>query len=317
MAAVLNGEIARVVDIGAPITLTLGTWGSLVRPFVVAGVGTPTVTLQGNAPFTSCVSSTDMCKVFGHSNKPQNTMSCTSAPNQRTIRPPSSRSGTSGSINAENDLGLDSRLTVFRAGAMYRPGESRRNQLDFTYANYKRDGSATLTQDITIDNVTYPIGAQVETVFNFGIINGTYSYAFWQSERARLAFGAGVYVIPLRYQVDIQTTGGNTAVEGADTTLPLPALALRGEFQLISKLFLNASVQGMYLEIDDFKGSLADFNLGIEYRPWKHIGVGVAYNFMGVNVTGESSSSKYPGANFVGEVDVRFNGLSLYGKLSF
>jgi len=226
-------------------------------------------------------------------------------------------SGTSGSINAENDLGLGSRLTVFRAGAMYRPGESRRNQLDFTYANYKRDGSATLTQDITIDNVTYPIGAQVETVFNFGIINGTYSYAFWQSERARLAFGAGVYVIPLRYQVDIQTTGGNTAVEGADTTLPLPALALRGEFQLISKLFLNASVQGMYLEIDDFKGSLADFNLGIEYRPWKHIGVGVAYNFMGVNVTGESSSSKYPGANFVGEVDVRFNGLSLYGKLSF
>jgi len=226
-------------------------------------------------------------------------------------------SGTSGTVNAEDDLGLDSRLTVFRAGAMYRPGESRRNQLDFTYANYKRDGSATLTQDITIDNVTYPIGAQVETVFNFGIINGTYSYAFWQSERARLAVGAGVYVIPLRYQVDIQTTGGNTAVEGADTTLPLPALALRGEFQLISKLFLNASVQGMYLEIDDFKGSLADLNVGMEYRPWKHVGVGLAYNFMGIEVQGEGSSSDYPGADFEGEVDVRYSGLFLYGKFSF
>jgi hypothetical protein len=223
----------------------------------------------------------------------------------------------SGSLNAEDLLGLDSKLTVFRAGAMYRPGKSRRNQLDFSYASYDRDSSATLARDITIDGVTYPVGARIETVFDFDIIRGTYSYAFWQSERVRLAFGLGVYAVPLRYELDIETTGGNTAVEGADTTLPLPALALRGEFKLINKLFLNASVEGMYLELNDFKGSLLDFNVGVEYRPWQHFGLGLAYNFMGVHVTGEGSDSDYPGVDFVGEVDVRFSGLFLYGKLSF
>jgi hypothetical protein len=221
-----------------------------------------------------------------------------------------------GQLNAEDLLGLDSKLTVFRAGAMYRPGKSRRNQLDFSYASYDRNGSATLTEDITIGDVTYPIGAQVETIFDFDLIRGTYSYAFWQNDRVRIALGLGVYAVPLQYEVNVQTTGGNTVVEGADTTLPLPALALRGEFRLVKSLYLNAAVEGMYIEFNDFRGTLLDLNVGLEYRPWKHVGIGLGYNFMGVNVEGTGSDSDYPGVDFVGEVDVRFSGLFLYGKLS-
>jgi len=221
--------------------------------------------------------------------------------------------GGSSTLNAEDLLGLDSRLTVFRAGAMYRPGASRRHQLDFSYAGYDRHGSATLTEDVVIDGVPYPVGAQVETVFNFDIIRGTYSFAFWQDDRMRIALGLGVYVIPLEYRMDIATTGGDTRVEGANTTLPLPTVALRGEFQLIPKLFLNASVDGMYLELDEFKGAVLDLTVGLEYRPWKHVGVGLGYNFMGVQVEGESGSD-YPGVDFAGEVDVRFSGLLFYGK---
>jgi hypothetical protein len=106
-------------------------------------------------------------------------------------------------------------------------------------------------------------------------------------------------------------------VEGADTTLPLPALALRAEFQLIPKLFLNASIDAMYLEVSDFKGSLLDVNLALEYRPWKHVGFGVGYNGMSSSHGSKERQSNYPGADFVGSVDVRFSGLMLYGKLSF
>ena len=220
-------------------------------------------------------------------------------------------------INAEELFGLDTSLTVFRAEAMYRPGKSLRNQLDISYASYHRDGSATLSEEIEIDGITYPVGARVESVFNFDIVRGTYSYAILQDERMRIALGLGVYAVPLRYGVEIETEGGRSAVEGADTTLPLPALALRGEFQLVPKLFLNASIDAMYLEIDDFRGSLLDVNVALEYRPWKHFGLGVGYNGLSVNVEAEDDSSSYPGANFFGTVDVRFSGLLLYGKWSF
>jgi hypothetical protein len=224
--------------------------------------------------------------------------------------------GGNASISAEDRLGLDSTLAVFRADAFYRPGKSRRNQIDFTYASYDRDGSATLSRELTIGDATYPIGAHIESVFDFDLIRGTYSYAFLQNDRWRVALGLGIYAVPLRYGVEVETDSGKSVVEGGDTTLPLPAVGLRAEVKLYSKLFFKTAVDGMYLEISDFRGSIIDLNVGLEYRAWKHVGFGLGYNFVNANVEGESTSD-YPGIDFVGEVTVRFSGLLLYGKLSF
>jgi hypothetical protein len=222
-----------------------------------------------------------------------------------------------GTINGEDTLGLDPNLTVFRAEAMYRPGKSRRNQIDFTYAAYNRDGSATLSEELTIGDQTFPVGAQIHSFLDFDLIRGTYSYAFVQNQWLRVALGLGIYGVPLRYGLEVDTLRGATAVEGGDTTLPLPALALRTEVRVISKLYLKASVDGMYLQISNFKGSLLDANLGLEYRLWKHLGFGLGYNFVGMHAETESEHSDYPGASFVGTVDVRFSGLLFYGKVSF
>lgn len=220
-------------------------------------------------------------------------------------------------FNAEELFDLDSSLTVFRVEAMYRPGKSLRHQVDFIYAGYHRDGSTTLSEEIDINGSTYPVGARVDSLFDFDIYRGTYSYAVLQDERMRIALGLGVYAVPLEYGLSIETYGGTSRVEGAETTLPLPALALRGEFQLIPRLFLYAAIDAMYLEISDFQGSLLDVNLGLEYRPWKHVGFGLGYNAMSVHAEAEESSSSYPGVDFAGSIDVRFTGLLLYGKLSF
>jgi len=220
------------------------------------------------------------------------------------------------SINAEDILGLETSLTLFRIGGMYRPGETRRHQWDFSYAGYDRDGSAVLTRDITIGGVTYPIGATVDTVFNFDIIRATYSYAIVQNEQARVALGLGLYVMPMEYGIDITAFGGTTIVEGADTTLPLPMISVRGEFQIVPTLFFNTSVDGMYAEISDFRGALLDFNIGLEYRPWKHFGLGLGYNLFYAGVEGKGDSD-YPGVNFVGSVDIRYSGLMIYGKWTF
>jgi len=225
--------------------------------------------------------------------------------------------GPSVEIKGEDGLGLDSSLTVFRVDALFRPGESRRHQLDFTYAAYHRDASRTLTEDIDLGDQTLPIGAQVSTVFDFDIIRGTYSYALLQDDRMRLALGLGIYAVPLKYGLKVDTAGGRSEVNGADITLPLPALAFRAEFQLIPKLFLNLESNFMYLKAGGFEGSLIDNTISLEYRPWKHFGLGLGYSAMSVSVEQDNISSDYPGADFIGNVDVRYNGLLLYGKLAF
>jgi hypothetical protein len=225
--------------------------------------------------------------------------------------------GPSVEVKGEDGLGLDSSLTVLRLDAAYRPGKSRRHQVDFTYASYHREGRRTLSEEIDLGDQTLPIGADVTSVFNFDILRSTYTYAFLQDDRMRIAMGLGIYAVPLEYGLNVATTGGRSEVEGADITVPLPALALRAEFQLVPKLFLNMEVNLMYLQIDDFKGSLLDNTLGLEYRPWRHFGLGLAYSGMAVSVEQDNIDSDYPGADFIGSVDVKFSGLFLYGKLSF
>ncbi|PWU19027.1 MAG: hypothetical protein C5B50_07530 [Verrucomicrobia bacterium] len=220
-------------------------------------------------------------------------------------------------INGEDVFGLESTLTVFRADAMIRPGSSLRHEIDVSYAGYHRDGDVTLSRELTIDGTTYPVGARVQTVFNFDIIKASYSYAFIQSDRLRIAGGLGIYAVPLKYGLNITTMNGRSNVEGANSTFPLPALELHTEFQVIPRLFVNAGIDAMYLEVSDFRGSLVDLNLGVEYRPWKHFGLGLGYGYTGVNVEGESTKSDYPGVNFVGSADVHFSGLLFYGKFSF
>jgi hypothetical protein len=220
-------------------------------------------------------------------------------------------------IDGEDRLGLDTHLTLLRVDAMFRPGRSRRNQVDAGYAGYDRTGDTSLSQTLTIGRATYPVGAEVETVFNFDLIRATYSYAFLQNSRARVALGLGAYGVPLRYNLTIQSLRGSSVVKGADTILPFPTLALRSEFRVLPKLFVKASVDGMYLAVSGFEGSLLDASVSLEYRLWKHLGVGLGYNLTDAHVHGKTTDSNYPGVDFVGQVDVRFSGLLFYGKVSF
>jgi len=219
-------------------------------------------------------------------------------------------------IDGETVLGLDTTMTVLRGNVMIRPGKTRRHQFDLDIASYHRSGSGVLTEEIIIDDEILVPGTQIDSTLNFDIIRGTYSYALLQDDRMRIALGLGVYVVPLEYGIDITTTGDDRLLEYRDVTLPLPALALRADFQLVPKLFLTAEINAMYLEIDNFSGSLIDNCIGLEYRPWKFLGIGAAYSAMSVHVEGEEASD-YPGADFIGAVDVSFTGLMLYAKFTF
>jgi hypothetical protein len=212
---------------------------------------------------------------------------------------------------------LDTSLAVMRFDALYRPDPGMRHQLDFSYASYHRHGSRALSTDLTVGDVTYPVGATVDSIFNFDIIRGTYSYAIVQDDRMRISVGRGIYAIPLKYSLEGNATNGRRAVQGANTTLPFPALALGGEFQLVPKLFLYTGIDAMFLETSDFKGSLLEADVGLEYRPWKHLGFGLGYNSMLISLEGESSRSDYPGGDFIGKVKVNYSGLMLYGKFTF
>ena len=225
--------------------------------------------------------------------------------------------GAGVNLDAEELLGLDSSLTVFRVDALYRIGESRRHRLDFTFVSLRRSADETLTEEIDVDGEVLVPGTQIESVFDVDLYRLSYTYSFFQDERINLGGGLGVYIAPVRYGIDITSPGDDRTLDVRNVTLPLPALSLRGDAKLTRKLSIYGEIDFMYLEMGGYAGSLLDLRLGVEYQFVKHFGVGVGYNSFDVDVEAEGSSSDYPSVDFVGAINMRFSGLMLYGKLSF
>ena len=221
------------------------------------------------------------------------------------------RLGAGIDIDIEEALGLNTTSTVFRLGATYRFGKSRRHQAEFSWFELHRDAAKTLESDIVVDDVVYPVGTMVDSYLDFQIWKAAYNYSFFLDDRINLAAGIGLFVVPIKYGVNASGIGET----GEDITAPLPVVGLRAEFVLTRKWFLRASTDLFYLEIGDFRGTIVDSVTAVEYKPWKHLGFGLAANFFKVGI--EAKGGDFPNIDFVGNVQVDYLGLLLYGKLYY
>jgi len=215
-------------------------------------------------------------------------------------------------VNGEDALGLDSSLTVFRADAVYRFTSSRRHRFDLSYVDLRRSATRTLQADIQIKDRIFSAGTTVDSLFDLKIIRGAYSYSLFQDERIDLGLSAGVYVAPIKIRISSSNTG---TAEEESITAPLPVFGLRFDFAITPKFFLKQNVDFFYLQYQNFQGSLFDAKIALEYNVWKHLGFGIAYDYLRIQVKAEGQN--YPGIDMVGKLQFGLGGLLLYGKLYF
>lgn len=217
------------------------------------------------------------------------------------LSPGPAESGTI--VDAEGDFGLDdsSANLFFHADYRFR----HRHRIDFAFYDLSRDGSNVIERDIEFGDVTFPVGATVNTKFDYQIAKLTYSYSLLQNQKVDLAVAAGIYTAFFDFRsTDIETG----ATEGEDGTVPVPVFGLRGAFLINSRWMANAYLE--YFEIDnsDVAATYIDTTVSLDYRVRERTGIGFAYNF--VNVDGEDKGSD-------DAVDFDYDGLLLYVFYNF
>jgi hypothetical protein len=221
--------------------------------------------------------------------------------------------GVGVTIDVEETLGMETQNTSFRVGGSYRIGEERRHRVDLEYFYFNRNSTKTLAKDITIDNVTFFATENVDATFNFQIVKAAYSYSFFQDDRMDLAASIGLFVMPLKFEVNTSQGGGkNTEL---NFTAPLPVLGFRGDFAITPKWFLRTKLEFFYLEYQNFTGGLMDTNIAVEYNPWKNWGFGFGVENFRLKLSAEGSD--YPNLNFNGDVKMQFIGAQLYARYFF
>jgi hypothetical protein len=219
--------------------------------------------------------------------------------------------GTGVDVNIEEALDLDSSTTVIRSDLLYRFGDEDLHRFDLTYMNLRRNSQKVLSKEIEFRGQTFTAGTTVDSFFNLEIIEGVYSYSFFQDDRIDAGLGIGVYVMPL--ELGISATGFGAQSESV--TAPLPVIVFRSDFAFTPKLFLKEKIEIFYLELDNFTGVLSDINIALEYNPWEHFGFGVAIDYFRLGI--QSNGEDYPNIDFVGDIKFSYTGLMLYGKYFF
>ncbi len=198
-----------------------------------------------------------------------------------------------------------------RSEIEYHYGKRMRHTVRLGYFGLLRNANKVLKSEIEFGDNVFPIGTEVNSKFNLQIFKADYGYSFFSDERIRLGGTLGLFIMPITFS----TTALDLSGEAAEFVAPLPVIGLGFNFAIAPKLYLKQSIEVLYLEIANFKGSLSDINIRLEYDIIKHLGLGIGYNSYRLNLMAQQEGSMF--FDFEGTVKTSYSGLLFYAKYSF
>ncbi len=208
-------------------------------------------------------------------------------------------------IDLEDDLDLKEDVSSYRIDAEWRFFD--RHRLNFSFFDLSREATSTLNKTITIPTTppkVFNIGAAVDSLWDWKVYAASYTWSFLQTNKYEVGLNIGFHITDIA--LGIRTLNGAVS-ELEAVTAPLPVFGLTGAYAFTPKLILRSNIGGFYLAIDDFEGSLVNFDLDLEYNMWKYMGFGIGYNFFRLDLDVQAD-------NFRGTAKYQYNGFKAFIK---
>lgn len=226
-----------------------------------------------------------------------------------TIRLDSPTGGEGTSINLEDDLGFDSDLSVprFELGVIL----GKRHEISGGYYKTDRDSTTTLQRELEWGDETFPINIKIGAFYNTEFVNLAYTYWFYSSENTSLGITGGLVYSSLGVGVGIALSGpGISTEEDISTEVPVPQLGFSVKHYLGKRFVLTGQLGYIAFNLDDWEGSVASANVGVEHRTWKNFGFGLAYGYTGYDIDTLAS-------DFLGKWEYTVSGFEIYGRAAW
>lgn len=181
------------------------------------------------------------------------------------------------SISPEDTLGLNTDQAVARIDGNYR--FNKKHALTYSWYSISSDGNKTLDEefdwvDENGDPITIPVGATVTSTIDYDIFKLGYLWSFHHTDKVELAFGGGLHITRIAVDLTSDTTSSGIDSTDVSTTVPLPVVSFALNYNITPKLSWYIKSEFFALSFGDWEGSYTDSTFGLEYRAWKHIGLG-------------------------------------------
>lgn len=213
------------------------------------------------------------------------------------------------SISPEDTLGLDFETTVLRIEGYYRFHPE--HALTYSWYSIGSTGTRRLDRDIDWvspegDPITIPFGAQVTSKLDYDIFKLGYLWSFHHTDKVELGVGAGLHITQFSMELDSSITNPpQQSLERVETTVPLPVLSLVLNYRVTPKFHWFLKTEAFLMKFDNWTGSYRDATLGMEYRFWKHVALGVGLSSSSLDIEEEDPDQLF-------KFDNSTNGALLY-----
>jgi opacity protein-like surface antigen len=168
-----------------------------------------------------------------------------------------------------------------------------RINLEFGYSQITRDESETLDQSVPLgDLATLPAGSKFTGEFNTRVYRFGAAYSVFRNEKSEFGISVGVSALNLEDNLAFTPAGGPkiTLLE-SDTTEPMGSIGISGTYAFSPQWSVNGRVGYLGVSLGDIDGTMWDVFGGVEFRPWKNIGLGLAYAYNDADITVQKDSS--------------------------
>ena len=216
------------------------------------------------------------------------------------------------------DLGLGDDTGIGWAKFVWQFAEAW--QFSLTYAGFDAAGFNTATESGNFDGTDWEIGASLTSSLDLEFFIADLNWDFLKTEKGRLGVGGGIHAADFDFDLLVEVfgsiggEGGEDLIlvgrEEADELAPLPNLSVGGGYRLAESVYFDARFGWLSLSYDRYDGRLFSARSSVEWRAWKNVGFGVAYQYVDVEVEVEGSRS-------VERYDLEFYGPVLFVSVGF
>ena len=204
--------------------------------------------------------------------------------------------GAGVAINPDVALGLNAEQSVLRLEGYYR--FNNKHGLSYSWYSIGSEGGKSLEEEIDwIDEngnpITIPIGASVGTVLDYDIYKVGYLWSFHHTDKVEMVFGAGLHMTRIEVELSAEYTGSTVSTADVSTTVPLPVVSFGVGYNVTPKFSWHIKTELFALKFDDWDGVYTDSSLGMEYRVFKHVGLGIGLASNSLRVTENADDYKF------------------------
>lgn len=217
----------------------------------------------------------------------------------------------SGDFNLEKDLGFSDRRGVPRARLDFLIGDRQGFSLDYHSVNRTRTKS--LARSISYAGNDYNAAATVRGKLNFDFGSAAYRWWFGQDNDVfGLGLGAAYYRVHAGISGEASVNGTPVGQASSSTSdgawAPMLQLGWRHAFNEQWRMYVDAA--GVKKNGGRLNGHVVNAALGVEWFPWKNVGLGAEYGYSRVVL----HQRKH---NYNANLDMKLDGPSLFVRFRF